>query len=122
MNLHQAETVKPPVYGSQRTEILAERTIDFHREQKQEEQHPKLPEKQAPRLAAQDLIAPQQRQGAQQRTGRTEEFAEGRKLGETAKEKGGSHKDQQNQNHIFSVFQNPVKRQSFPLPEQGNFM
>lgn len=118
----QAEPVKPSVYRAQRTQILTERPIYFHRQQQKKYKDSKLPEKKSSNLTAQRLVTPKQRQRTEQSSGRTQVLTECRYLGESAEQKGRTNTHQKNQNHILSIFQNMMKRQSLSFPEQRNLM
>lgn len=71
MDLYKAKAVEPSVDGSQRAQVLAERTENFYGKKQENGQHPRFPEKQRPGLAAQKLVCPQQRERAKQRAGGT---------------------------------------------------
>lgn len=104
MDLNQAETIEPAVYGSQWAQILAEGPVDLYGEHKKHQQNSKLPKEQTSCLAAQKLIPRKQGKSSKQRSRRTQIFAEGRNLCKTAKEKRRADTYQKDKNHIFPVF------------------
>ena len=85
-DLHKTETVEPAVNGSQRAEILAEWTVYFDREQYDQKQNQKFPEKQSLYLTSQQSVGSQQWQCAQKRAGGAQIFTESRYLGESAEQ------------------------------------
>ena len=80
VNLYQAKAVKPAINSAQRTEVLAERTVDFYREKQKQGQDPKLPEEQTSCLTAKQGVSCKQRQGPKECSGGAQIFAEGRNL------------------------------------------
>lgn len=103
-DLHQTEPVEPAVNGSQRTEILAERTVNLDGKQEKGRQDAELPEEQSSDLTAQRTIGCQKRQCAEKRAGRTEVFAEGRNFGKAAEQKQRTDAYKQQKNCVFSIF------------------
>ncbi len=120
MDLHKAEPIEPAVDSTKRAEVLAERAVDLYRKQEKGDKDTKLPEKQAAGLTAELSVHRKKRQCAQKRTGRTEEFAERRYSGKTAKQKQRAKPCKKQKNGILSKGQNAVEGQSFFLTENRN--
>ena len=103
MDLYQAESVKPPIDGAQRTQILAERAVNFHGEKQEQQQYPQLPEKQASRLASEHFVGGKKGECAEECAGGVDIFAEGRYLRKSAKQKQGTYTYEEKQGKILSV-------------------
>lgn len=116
-DLQEAETVEAAVDGSQRTEVLAERTEELHREQEKKKQNSKFPEEQSADLASQLPVGREQRQRAHQSAGWTQVFTECRYPGKTAEQEHRAGACEEQENQIFSVFEDFVKRQFLSLPK-----
>jgi hypothetical protein len=56
MDLYQAKTVKPAVNGSQRTQVLAERTIYFNGKQQNANKNSEFPPKETTCLGLQSFV------------------------------------------------------------------